>query len=123
MVKADRVPIYVWFRYLFSVIQFVYITIFCKLTVDNKINRASLYFMYGIKVQSTFAISNSKGLSEILPDIRTSTYQICRIEEKIIRTTLFNKYICNWTLEVRDILGAIYSLFHNFVYLLLEFHV
>ena len=50
-------------------------------------------------VQSTLVISNSKGLSEILRDIRTSTYQICRIEEKIIRTTTFNKYICNWTLE------------------------
>ena len=51
-------------------------------------------------------ISNSKGLSEILRDIRNSTYQICRIEEKIIRTTTFNKYMCtfNWTLEVRDLL-------------------
>ena len=56
------------------------------------------------KIQSTLVISNSKGLSEILRDIRTSTYQICRIEEKIIRITTFNKYICNWTHEVRDIL-------------------
>ena len=55
-------------------------------------------------VQSTVVISKSKGLSEILQDIRTSTYQICRIEEKLIRTTTFNKYICNCTLEVRDIL-------------------
>ena len=38
----------------------------------------------------------------ILRDIRTSTYQICRSEEKIICTTTCNKYICNWTLEVRD---------------------
>ena len=36
-----------------------------------------------------------------LRDIRTSTYQICRIEEKIIRFTTFNKFICNWTLEVK----------------------
>ena len=35
------------------------------------------------EIQSTLVISNSKGLSEILRDIRTSTYQICRIEEKI----------------------------------------
>ena len=55
-------------------------------------------------VQSTLVISNSKRLSEILRDIRTSTYQICRIDEKLIRLTTFNKYICNWTLEVRDIL-------------------
>ena len=32
-------------------------------------------------IQSTFIISNSKGLSEILRDIRISTYQICRSEE------------------------------------------
>ena len=37
-----------------------------------------------MKVQSTLVISNSKGLSEILRDIRSSTYQVCRIEEKII---------------------------------------
>ena len=30
-------------------------------------------------IQSTLIISNSKGPSEILRDIRTSTYQICRI--------------------------------------------
>ena len=48
---------------------------------------------------------------------------------KIIRTTTFNKYICYWTLEVRDILkilwkrgGAISPLFHNIFYLLLDFH-
>ena len=33
-------------------------------------------------VQSTLVISNSKGLSEILRDILTSTYQVCRIKEK-----------------------------------------
>ena len=72
-----------------------------------------------MEIQSTLVISNSKGLSEILRDIRASTYQICRIEETIIRTTTFNKYICNWTLEARDILkilwkkGEISPLFHN----------
>ena len=88
------------------------------------------------KVQSTLVISNSKGLSEILRDIRTSTYQICRIEEKIIRITTFNKYICNWTHEVRDIfkkycgkeekllLRSNFSSFPQyFFYLLLDFHV
>ena len=33
-----------------------------------------------IDIQSTLVISKSKGLSEILRDIRISTYQICRIE-------------------------------------------
>ena len=60
-------------------------------------------------IQSTPVISNSKGLSEILRDIRTSTYQICRTEEKLIRLTTFNKYMCNWTLEVRDILKILWK--------------
>ena len=42
---------------------------------------------------STLVISNTKRLSEILRDIRTSTYQICRIEEKIIRLITFKKYV------------------------------
>ena len=62
------------------------------------------FMVVKFSIQSTLVISNSKGLSEILRDIRTSTYQSCRIEEKIIRTSTFNKYMCNWTLEVRDIL-------------------
>ena len=60
-------------------------------------------------IQSTLVISNSKGLSEILRDIRTSAYQICRIEEKIIRTTAINKYVCNWILEVRDMLKILWK--------------
>ena len=80
-------------------------------------------------IQSTLVFSNSKGLSEILRDIRISTYQSSRIEEKIIRTTTFNKYICNWTLEVRDILKMLWKieeispLFHNIFYLMLDFQV
>ena len=66
-------------------------------------------FLYLLKIRSTLFISNSKGLSEILRDIHTSTYQICRIEKKIIRTTTFNKYMCNWTLEVRDILNILWK--------------
>ena len=61
------------------------------------------------KLQLTLVISNSKGLSELLRDIRTSIYQICRIVEKIIRTTTFNRYICNWTLEVRDVLKILWK--------------
>ena len=37
-----------------------------------------------IQIQSTLVISKSKGLSEIFRDIRSSTYQVCRIVEKII---------------------------------------
>ena len=34
------------------------------------------------KVQSTLVISKSEGPAKILRDIRISTYQICRTEEK-----------------------------------------
>ena len=42
-------------------------------------------------IQPTLVISKSKGPSKTLRDIRTSTYQICSIEEKAIRTTKFHK--------------------------------
>ena len=90
-------------------------------------------------VQSTLVISNSKGLSEALRDIRTSKYQSCRSEaKKITPTTTFNKWIFNLTPEVRDILkilwkrgeiaprrncylGAISTLFHNILLPVLRF--
>ena len=40
------------------------------------------YGFFETMVQSTLVISKSKELSEILRDIRTSTYQICKTEEK-----------------------------------------
>ena len=43
------------------------------------------------QVQSTLVISKSKGPSDTLRDIRTLTYQICRIEENTNRTTKFHK--------------------------------
>ena len=84
---------------------------------------AEFLLLYPLEVQSTLVISNSKGLSELLRDIRTSTYQICRSEEKLIRLTIYNKYMCNWTFEVRDILkilwkiGEIAPLFHNILHI------
>ena len=93
--------------------------------------RCDSYELVQIHVQSTLVISNSKGLSEMLRDIRTSTYQICRIADKIIRTTTYNEFIGNWALEVRDIVKNIGEkrrncsspLFHNIFHLLLDFHV
>ena len=70
----------------------------------NSWNRECIFY-----IQSTLVISNSKGLSEILRDIHSSTYQVCRIEEKIIRLTTFNKLIGNWTFEVRDILKILWK--------------
>ena len=37
-----------------------------------------------LEIQSTLVISKSKGPSKTVRDIRTSTYQICSIEEKTI---------------------------------------
>ena len=54
-------------------------TIFIPTYYSTKFNVMPLFHMDTI--QSTLVISNSKGLSEILRDIRTSTYQISRIEE------------------------------------------
>ena len=42
-------------------------------------------------IQSTLVISKSKGPSETLRDIRTSTYQMCSIEENTNRTTKLHK--------------------------------
>ena len=71
-----------------------------------------------------------QGTPEILRDIHTSTYQICKIEEKINRTTAHHKWICNLTPEDTDALnvlwirGEIAVLFSTiFYYLLLDFHV
>ena len=46
-------------------------------------------------VQSTFVISNSKGLFETLRDILTSKYQSCRSEEnnKSEQPHLTNEYV------------------------------
>ena len=79
---------------------------FSDIKVWPKVRVISLSFIH---IQSTLVISNSKGLSEILRDIRTSTYQICRIEKNIIGTTTFNKFICNWTLQIRDILKILWK--------------
>ena len=49
-----------------------------------------LHLKYGL-IQSTLVISKSKGHSRTLRDIHTSTYHICSIEEKTIRTTTFHK--------------------------------
>ena len=90
-----------------------------------------IFKVFYLDIQSTLVIWNSKGLSETLRGIRTPTYQIFRIEEKIIRTTTFNKFICNWTLEDRaiwkilwkrgEIAGTISPLFHNIFLLVVRF--
>ena len=64
-------------------------------------------------------------------EVSEPRHSVCRTEEKIIRTTTFNKYICNWTLEVRDILKycgkeeklLLKSSFSSFPQYFLDFHV
>ena len=105
----------------------------CSLTVTINPLR---YFISSTKLlYSRLSLSRSSRDSEILRDIHTSTYQNCIIEEKINRTTTFNKCICDWTLEIRDILKILWErgeiapveqfLFFStvFYYLLLDFHV
>ena len=58
-------------RFLFYFSSEICITFICTHAYD-----------IGNYIQSTLVISNSNGLSKILRDIRTSTYQICRIEQK-----------------------------------------
>ena len=60
-------------------------------------------------VQSTLVLSKSKGLSEILRDIRPSTYQICRIGEKVNATARFHMRICYLTFECRNILKTLWK--------------
>ena len=43
-----------------------------------------IYMGISFEIQSTLVISKSKGPSKTVRDIRTSTYQICSIEEKTI---------------------------------------
>ena len=64
---------------------------------------------YPFVMYSRLSLSQIPRDSEILRDIRTCTYRICRTEEKINRLTTFNKYMCNWTLEVRDILKILWK--------------
>ena len=55
------------------------------------------------QIQSALVISNSKGLSEIHRDTRTSTYQISRIEgKKSYLQNVPNSYVI-WLLYIRYI--------------------
>ena len=83
-----------WWRYL---------TYRIKLQMFLRCHFKSGNFFQGIRIQSTPVISKSKGPSETLRDIRTSTYQMCRIEENTNRTTKFHKWTCNLTTLVRNI--------------------
>ena len=81
-------------------------------------------------IQSTLVISKSKGPSKTVRDIRTSTYQICSIEEKTIWTTNFYKWLCNLTPLNRNIYwkycgkGEQFLLFSTIFYnLILDFCV
>ena len=68
----------------------------------------SIAWVY-LHIQSTLVSSNSKGLSETLRDIRTSTYQICGNVKNNKSNSIFNKWICNLTPEIRDILKILWK--------------
>ena len=69
---------------------FSFVTISKQYIVFSPLNMSLSLFAL-LVLQSTLVISNLKGPSETLRDIRTSTYQIFRIEENTNRTTKFNK--------------------------------
>ena len=75
---------------------------------SNCVVEPSSFFIIFLRIHfivfSRFLLTKTNGLSEILPDIRTSTYQICRIEKKINRKITFYKLLCNLTPETRDLL-------------------
>ena len=74
-------------------------------------------FSVYLHLYRTLVISNSKGLSEILRNIRTSKYQSCEVRKPINRTTTFNKWICNLLQEQFLLFSTI------FCYVFLDFHV
>ena len=53
-----------------------------KLHVSTFLVKTCINYAPDFGIQSTLIILTSKGLSEILRDIHTSTYQNCRIEKK-----------------------------------------
>ena len=55
------------------------------------LNTLQVNYDVSFEIQSTLVISKSKGPSKTVRDIRTSTYQICSIEDKTISTTNFYK--------------------------------
>ena len=61
-----------------------------------------ILLMTPAQIQSTLVISKSNEPSETLRDIRTSTYQMCSIEENTNGTTKFHKLTCNLTPLVRN---------------------
>ena len=73
------------------------------------IKHKEIIFFSHFLIHTTLVIAKSKGRSEKLRDIRTSTYHICRHEENVNRTTTFHKWICNLTPEDRDILKILWK--------------
>ena len=63
----------------------------------------AVQYIQNCSIQSTPVVSKSKGLSKIFRDIRTSTYQILKIEEKEFKQLhLTNLYVIG-LLKLRDI--------------------
>ena len=112
-----------WLSAIVFVIKRLWHKISCSHLLFNKSLVTRIRAAFRFKIYSRLVISKSKGFSEILRDIRTSTYQICRIVEKLNQTS-FNKWICNLTPEVdiywkycgkekKSLLESNFSFFHN----------
>ena len=73
---------YSYSELMYQFVDILSYTLYLDVCAHNlHVTRRLLGLHYNI--QSTLVISNPKELSEILRDIRTLTYQTCRIEEKL----------------------------------------
>ena len=64
---------------------------FTNVVKNGVADKMQIRYICFFTVQSTLVIWKSKGPFETHRDIRTSTYQICRIEENTNGTTKFHK--------------------------------
>ena len=69
-------PFLFYFIFFFFIYLFIYLFF-----LTNDVLYADVSLQFKFNIQSTLVISNSKGLTEILRDIRASTYQSWESEE------------------------------------------
>ena len=72
-------------RIIVLILLFIYFLSFVCKFIPQFLEMLASYIEEPLRyIQSTLVISKSKGPSKTVQDIRTSTYQICSIEEKTI---------------------------------------
>ena len=110
-VDLNRCVFVMWFCFRLSAIYVMSIHV-VQLLFAALAGLYSVVVVFHRFIQSTIVISKSKGPSEVLRDIRITTYQICRIAEKITTDSYNNcsefidqvhRPILRWTkLQIKD---------------------